>query len=354
MSKTADRGFIAWKPRRDALVLVQEIKSVLAEYDKHLPLTLRQVYYRLVATRGYPKTEAFYERLLRVAGKARRARLIRFEHIRDDGVFVETPYFEHDAGSALDDMKRRAELFRLNRMDGQATRIIVMCEAAGMLPQLAKVCDPYSVPVRSSGGFDSLTAKHQLAVHIARHGPTEILHVGDYDPSGVHLFTSLDEDVSAFTEEFGGWVKMTRLAVTERQIVEWALPTDHKKATDTRSFAGVNGDGVSTAQAESIDPRMLATLVNEAIVDRIDPEEFADVIARENDEKAALLRTVAPVEINQGRGRPGRVQPGSSLDKTIRRLYQGGQTIRRIEAFTGLSYGVVQRTIKRQDQTDEE
>jgi hypothetical protein len=53
--------------------------------------------------------------------------------------------------------------------------------------------------VISGGGFDSLTAKHDLAQEIAkRNRPVRLLHVGDYDSSGVHLFSALDEDVRGF------------------------------------------------------------------------------------------------------------------------------------------------------------
>jgi len=53
--------------------------------------------------------------------------------------------------------------------------------------------------VISGGGFDNLTAKQDLAQEIAkRNRPVRLLHVGDYDPSGVHLFSSLDEDVRGF------------------------------------------------------------------------------------------------------------------------------------------------------------
>src|SRR5690349_18824370 len=79
------RGFAPWAPRGAALDLVAAIKDVLAEYREYLPLTARQVFYRLVGTVGYEKTEPGYKRLCEVLNRARRARLIPFEAIRDDG-----------------------------------------------------------------------------------------------------------------------------------------------------------------------------------------------------------------------------------------------------------------------------
>ncbi len=46
------RGFIdEWKPRRPTLQLIEQVEAVLDEYSDYLPLTIRQVFYRLVHPR---------------------------------------------------------------------------------------------------------------------------------------------------------------------------------------------------------------------------------------------------------------------------------------------------------------
>ena len=57
----------------------------------------------------------------------------------------------------------------MNRQAGQPVQLYLWCEAGGMVPQLARVADPYDVPVLSGGGFDSITMKHELAVEFARY-----------------------------------------------------------------------------------------------------------------------------------------------------------------------------------------
>ena len=73
--RTRPRGFAPWTPRPASLALVQDVRAVLADYGEHLPLTIRQVFYRLVATRGFDKTEAAYSRLCEIVNRARRAGL---------------------------------------------------------------------------------------------------------------------------------------------------------------------------------------------------------------------------------------------------------------------------------------
>ena len=140
------------------------------------------------------------------------------------------------------------------------------------------------MPVFTSGGFDSVTAKHTLAQELAKCGESEILHIGDHDPSGWHLFTSLAEDVSEFVAALGGPTPtFTRLAVTPEQVAELDLPTAPPKATDKRAFDG------QTVQAESIPPDVLAAIVRNAIVLRQDVKARESVLQREREERQALM-----------------------------------------------------------------
>ena len=145
--RTRPRGFVAWNPRPDSLALVQDVQAALADSAEHLPLTIRQVFYRLVATRGFDKTELAYSRLCETLNRARRAGLIRFAEIRDDGPARYEPASWADAASFLADVQADAQRFRLDRQGGQPVRLWVLCEAGGMAPMLARVANPFGVPV---------------------------------------------------------------------------------------------------------------------------------------------------------------------------------------------------------------
>jgi hypothetical protein len=83
---TRPRGFMAgWNPRPASVALIEKTRAVLADYAAQLPLTIRQIFYRLVGADGYEKTEQAYKRLGELLNKARRARLIDMDAIRDDG-----------------------------------------------------------------------------------------------------------------------------------------------------------------------------------------------------------------------------------------------------------------------------
>jgi hypothetical protein len=281
--KTRARGFAPWNPQAAAQALLAQVQDVLAEYADHLPLTCRQVFYRLVGAHRFEKTERAYERLCETLNRARRARLLPMDAIRDDGGHSVEPSAWEGAEDFLSAVRAQADRLILDRTAGQRTRLIVMCEAAGMVPQLARVAEPYGVPVISSGGFESVTEKHRVAVDLADDGRcTEVLHIGDHDPSGAHLFLALAEDVQAFAEELGGIVEFSRLAVTPEQIGSLGLTTAPPKPTDRRAFNG------ETCQAEAIPPDVLAGILGDAIEARVDRKAFARVLKREKQTRREL------------------------------------------------------------------
>jgi hypothetical protein len=53
------RGFVDnWTPLPATQLLVDQVQAVPAEYAQQLPLTLRQIFYRLVGAHGYEKTRS--------------------------------------------------------------------------------------------------------------------------------------------------------------------------------------------------------------------------------------------------------------------------------------------------------
>ena len=284
---TRPRGFCDWRPQARTRALLEQVDGILEEYREHLPLIARQVFYRLVGRNGYSKDEQAYERLLYVLNRARRAGMIPFEALRDDGATELVPRGFSGTAEFLSAVTNTARRYRRDRQVAQPYAIEVWCEAAGMAPQLARVAHEYGIPVYSSSGFDSLTVKHDAALRIlARTVPTVVLHVGDFDPSGVAIFDSAAEDVAAlaagFDEPCHG-VEFRRVAVTPEQIERFGLSEAPAKKGDRR------GDWQGgTVQAEALAPSDLAAELRDAIEDLIDPDLLAQTLASEEHEREQL------------------------------------------------------------------
>lgn len=102
MSTTRPKGYHPWRPQQKTQIVLAQVEAVLEEYRPHLPLTARQIFYRIVGAYGYPKTEVAYERLCNYLSRARRARIIPFEALRDDGASV-MAHLHHAARTASTD-----------------------------------------------------------------------------------------------------------------------------------------------------------------------------------------------------------------------------------------------------------
>jgi hypothetical protein len=268
------KGYAPWRPQKKTARLMFQVKEILAEYSLHLPMTARQIFYRMVAVYGYPKTESAAKALGEYLTRARRAGMIPFEDIRDDGIAVMAHAHYADENAFYEHIHREGNAYKRDKLARQKLNIRVYCEAAGMLPQLEKVCEPYSIPVYSCSGFDSVSAKYQLKEFCWRqytyHGrKTVILHLGDYDPSGESIFNDgLVEDIYAFLErdvphkEPQEVVTFERVALKPEHIERFRLPTAPPKNTDSRTK---NWQGNETCQLEALPPDVLAALLDATI-----------------------------------------------------------------------------------------
>jgi hypothetical protein len=185
-AKKKVRGFVGWEPEPDNIKLLTSVQAILEEYRAHLPLTIRQILYRLmgghVDAKGKPYEKTIEGTLYEMCQRARRARVIPMDAIRDDSGVQEEPQSWEDANEYIRSVQDQSQNIWHDRQEGQQKRLVVYCEAAGMVPQLARVANPFGVSVISSGGFDSLTEKHLFGQD---RYDIEVLHIGDFDPSGI-------------------------------------------------------------------------------------------------------------------------------------------------------------------------
>ena len=283
--KSRVRGFAPWRPTTRSQALLETVQAILTEYLAYLPLTIRQIFYRLVGVHEYPKTERAYKNLCELLNRARRSDVVKFNAIRDDGIVKREPFHWKSAAQFVQSFVNAIDTFTLDRQAGQLRQLIFAVEAAGMVPLVEQIADPYGITTISSGGFDSTTAKYDLAQSLSLYPGAEILHIGDHDPSGIHMFSSITEDVNAFCVGLGFEpAHFTRLAVTPAQIESLSLPTAPAKETDRRSFVG------ATTQVEAIPPDVLVQIISDAITSRLDRAAHDAVLAKEKRAKAQLRR----------------------------------------------------------------
>lgn len=237
--------------------------------------------------------------------RGRRAGLVPFDAIRDDGTVVSHPPGFHGPAGFWSAVPYWAEDYvNLDALaEGQEVAVELWCEAAGMVPQLERLAHPLGVTVTSGGGFHSLTDKHDTARRISRRSrPTVVLQVGDHGPSGCSIIDSAAEDVAALVAGMGRpdpeWLRFAHLAVTPEQVDRYGLVTAPAKGTDRRGdWSG------GTVQAEAFTPRQLADEVSAGLDQVLDEEAIAVARVRGAAERDDLLDLLD--QVDTGGGGPG-------------------------------------------------
>src|SRR5262249_60314885 len=83
--RTRVRGFAPWAPRGATAELLDQVRGVREEYEDYLPLTIRQIFYRLVVAHEYEKTEGAYALLHEQLKRSSSARLVAMDVFRGHG-----------------------------------------------------------------------------------------------------------------------------------------------------------------------------------------------------------------------------------------------------------------------------
>lgn len=299
------RGNASWKPTDAVLELVGQAIDVIEEYRVYGAMTLRQILYRLAATiPGFVKDDNAADRLSNHLTRARRAGLIAWTDMRDDrGVLKHAPGWS-SAEELLGLVARWVKNFTLRGDIDQPFRIIIWCEAAGIVPMVAGMVAPYGAEVRSKSGFDGAGAKEALAREILEHyrqtgRATVLLHLGDYDPSGEHVYSALVEDLRAFLEDVADDALIARrVALTEAQIISRSIPTEPRKTrtlkdgrivwADDRAYPGIAGDVSVTCQLEALAPPDLESILELEILRWWDEDAHEALLERQIADKERL------------------------------------------------------------------
>jgi hypothetical protein len=132
-------GLAPWKPQPVSLPIIEAIDGVLDEYRDQWPLTVRQIMYRLIGL-GFKlpkKKKAAADCVGDKLNRGRRSGRWPWETIRDEGAVHEI------VGAGYDDpahfwrsVRRSAKWYERDLHAQQPRRLIVWCEAAGMVPSL--------------------------------------------------------------------------------------------------------------------------------------------------------------------------------------------------------------------------
>ncbi len=268
------------RTRKEIAGLREVIRLLLqAEHS----MTVRQVFYRLVAEGLIEKTENEYKStVVRLLGEMRRSGGIPFQWIADNTRWMRKP-------ATYDSLERMLELtaqtYRRSLWTDQPVYVEVWLEKDALAGVVYDITSTYDVPLMVTRGYPSLSFVHSAAEIIAElDRPAYLYYFGDRDPSGVDIPRKVEETLRQLAPEAD--IAFEVLAVTEQQIRNLNLPTRPTKRSDSRS-KGFEGGSV---ELDAIPPAELRRMVRECIEGHIDVDVLRATERIEAEERATLAR----------------------------------------------------------------
>lgn len=279
---TASCGPRPTKRCRRSKAEIEAIQSAIYEVvERDAPMTVRQVFYRLVAAGVIGKTENDYKTtVVRLLTRMRIEGDIPFSWIADTTRWMRKPESHSSVQSMLN---LTVETYRRALWVDQDDYVEIWLEKDALSGVIYRVTSEWDVPLMVTRGYPSISFLHDAAEWIAdMDKPSYIYYLGDWDPSGLDIERNIEDRL----DEFGADVEFARIAVTPEQIRDLSLPTRPTKKTDSRS----NGFSGESVEVDAIPPARLRTLVAGAIERHVDEDQLRVTRIAEQSERDLLAR----------------------------------------------------------------
>jgi hypothetical protein len=249
------------------------------------PMTVRQIFYRLVALGIIDKTEAEYRQTAgRLLTAMRRAGDIPFNWIADNTRWMRKPRTYSSLGQAL---QRTLEHYRRAVWDNQNAYVEVWLEKEALAGVLVEVTEEWDVPLMVTRGYPSLSYLYAAGMMIkGMRKPVFLYYFGDYDPSGLDIARSVEQGIRAFAPRAD--LHFERVAVTPEQITTLNLPTRPTKQSDSRArlFKG------NSVEVDAIEAGTLRELAHDCIARHVDETALEVLVVAEQNERTLLERWI--------------------------------------------------------------
>ena len=268
---------IRWEP------VLEHAADVVTSYDTGV--TLRQLFYRLVADGTLPNLHPKYKALSRETTKARR-----------DGWFPELVDRRRDVprpqtfDSPAEARSWLREIYRRDRTEGQPFNLYAGCEKDALSALLGSWLDERDIPPVVVGGWHSEGYERVIERDLSEFGDgrkSVLLYVGDLDPAG----EGIEDNVARYI----GFDEVRRVALTWEQAQALALPenTDPDVARKLRNHAGRKAfearyGRLFQIEVDAVEPDTLRAMLDEAIGDYWDLSAFEAAVELEAEEREQL------------------------------------------------------------------
>lgn len=276
--------------------ILSRVQVVLEEYAaQNYQLSLRQLFYQLVARGFYENSDKSYHNLGGLVDNARQAGLIDRDMVEDRS--RESVANDHWKDPA-EIVRAAARSFKVDHWKGQPCYVEVMVEKDALSGILEPVCRRLDVRFSANKGYSSSSFIYTAAKRIEKAAAdgleVHVFYLGDHDPRGIHITQDVQDRLGLFSHEVE--IKTVRLALNYDQVQAWKPPVNKAKEKDKLYNAYVKEFGKNSWELDAVDPATLAELVQQAVDGLIDKTIWAKVKQSEDGMRLELEKYAARYE----------------------------------------------------------
>ncbi|MDG7016542.1 MAG: hypothetical protein JRM82_04110, partial [Nitrososphaerota archaeon] len=254
-----------------------DIVSAVKEYmDQHLEMlfTIRQLFYQMVAKKGYPNSRSSYGHFSKALVEGRLEGEIDYERIID---MSRPEYFnDPEEDDPMKELRRQIEDlitgFNVNAWHEQPIYPEVWIEKEALSRVIFPICQKYNVNLIVGRGYSSYTQVAKALDRFPEGKKVRILYLGDHDPSGMHiqekLTSRLDEYAHARGKDLD--IEVQRIALTFEQTQQLHLPPSKMKKLGQKSQVYRKLYGEEVWELDALEPALLLELVEKAVLGMMD------------------------------------------------------------------------------------
>jgi CxxC motif-containing protein/ferritin-like protein len=279
-------------------VSAQEIEAAVKEITAtyRTKMTLRQIYYRLVARNLIPNNLNAYKNLSRILVTARERGRISGNIMEDRG----RESYGGDWGYDSPEQFIASKLSGLNGCWGSYTRemwadqdeyIEVWVEKDALSRLVRSATDGYRIKTCVGRGYSSYTyVSDAVDRFVAQAGKQcTVIYVGDFDPSGLDITRDLGRRLSEYGADH---VTINRIALTPAQIKQYSLPPAPVKTTDARASKFIAEHGKDVVELDALEPPVLQGIIEAEVLKHIDGAAWAETRERIEEEREVVKTSV--------------------------------------------------------------
>jgi hypothetical protein len=272
----------------------QLLDQALAMLEAERPMTLRQLYYRLVSAGALAPQSVEYRRLGRIMTRARELSRVPLTWIVDHVRSTLKP----SSWSALTDFGEAVrDSYRKDLWEAMPVHLEIFVEKDAIAGTLQPVTEEYDVRLHVCRGHVSLSFAGSIAALWKRvRKPIFAYYLGDFDPSGFDI----ERDLCAKLARYSGKAQAAqpgpggfcwrRLAVLPEGFANHGLIRLRAKAKDRRTKGFLAEHGPDCAEVDALPPSELRRRVRDAITGHIDTPRWQRLLDIERLEKETIDR----------------------------------------------------------------